>query len=136
MPNLKNICNTFLILATSFSLLGLVFTQLHFQIDTQTQRLPGPDIICGEEGCKIGEGDLDGDNPEVAILNIIIGFGGILTYIGVGFAVVALVIAGLLYIFNREQEGRTLLKLVFYGLIIIIFAYTAVSLLVAFFNAL
>jgi hypothetical protein len=126
---------------------GLVFNVLtaiptfefadSFTLNTHSQNVPTPDEICGDGNCADIVDDVgDGEDARVGVLNSIIAIGGILTYIGVGFAVVALVIAGLLYIFNREQEGRTLLKLVFYGLIIIIFAYTAVSLLVAFFNAL
>lgn len=117
---------------TTFSLFLMLlaaFGTLPVSAQTTAQLTPSRDIICGGP-CPLFDGNFRFDRDGLALF--LLAFARFLTFIGVGLAVLFLVFAGLQYIFGKEEEAKKNIVTTLIGLVIIIVAYTFVTVLAQF----
>jgi hypothetical protein len=113
----------------SFLILGIViiFNSFFLTLPVNAQSLvPSKSEICGGP-CPLFDSDFTFDSE--GIVTFLLFFARFLTYIGVGLAVLFLVIAGLQFITGNGDAAAINIKTTLIGLVVIIVAYTFVSLL-------
>jgi ABC-type phosphate transport system permease subunit len=96
-------------------------------LESQALALPGEDIICGGP-CPLISGNFRFDRD--GIVSFLVAISQFLTIIGVGLAVLFLVWSGVLYITGKAEEAQKGILNAIIGLLIIILAYTAVSIII------
>lgn len=120
----KFFSNLFLLLFLSFSLIALSPSNVY------AVTLPGEDLICGENGCPLISGSFNFDRE--GIVTFLIAISRFLTIVGVGLAVLFLVWSGILYITGNSEKAQKGILNAIIGLLIIILAYTFVTILLSF----
>lgn len=119
----KQILVFILILIVSFSFL----TPLNVSAQSGSNRfVPSKSEICGGS-CPVIDSEFTPTSE--GIFRFIIFFARFLTYVGVGLAVLFFVFAGLQFIVGQSEKARQNLVTTFIGLVVIIVAYTIVTLI-------
>ncbi len=129
MNLVKKVCKIVSLSLISVSFFSLVFTNYNpFSVSVEAQNLPGSEMICGGPCPLIG-----GDNFEFdreGIFRFIIIIARLLTFIGVGLAVLFFVWGGIQFIIGKDEEAKKAIFNAIIGLVIIILAYTVVVLII------
>ena len=109
--------------------LNLVFLSLPINVfaATNSQIAPSKSVICGGP-CPLIDTEFKADKDSV--LAFIVSFARLITFIGVGLAVLFLVWSGVQFIIGRGEDAKKNLISTIIGLVVIIVAYTVVSLIV------
>jgi hypothetical protein len=110
-------------------ILNLVFLSLPVTTFAQTTSriAPSRSVICGGP-CPLVDTDFRADKDSV--LSFIVAFARFITFIGVGLAVLFIVWSGIQFIIGRGEDAKKNLISTIIGLVVIIIAYTVVSIIV------
>lgn len=117
------------ILGAVLVILNLVFLGLpvNTYAATTSRIAPSRSVICGGP-CPLVDTDFKADKDSV--LAFIVSFARFITFIGVGLAVLFLVWSGIQFIIGRGEDAKKNLISTIIGLVVIIVAYTVVSIIV------
>lgn len=120
----KFLASFLLVLILLFGFVG-IFGSVSTEAATLT---PSRELICGGS-CPLFDSDFNFTIENLA--RFIVSIARFLTFLGVLLAVFFLVFAGIQFIIGKEEEAKENIRTTLIGLVIIIIAYTAVSLIVS-----